>query len=81
SFPPGSTIEFDQVLMIGGLADGPKVGQPLLEGAKVVAEVVGTVRGQKIHIRQYRRRKNFRKHKGHRQSYTEVTVTQIVVPS
>ncbi|MGL4462780.1 MAG: 50S ribosomal protein L21, partial [Planctomycetia bacterium] len=45
SFPPGSTIEFDQVLMIGGLADGPKVGQPLLEGAKVVAEVVGTVRG------------------------------------
>ena len=74
----GATIEFDRVLMIGGTDEKAKIGQPVLEGAKVVAEVVDPDQGQeKIHVRTYKRRKNYRRHKGHRQRMTEVRVQSI----
>lgn len=72
----GETIEFDRVLVVGG--ESPKFGQPVVAGAKVVAEVVGHPRQKKVVIQDYKRRKNFRKHKGHRQPMTEVKITQIV---
>ena len=74
---PGDTVEFDRVLLVTDGNGGVAVGRPYVPGAKVVAKVVGDVRGKKIHVGFYKRRKNFRKHKGHRQTYTEVKVDSI----
>jgi large subunit ribosomal protein L21 len=73
----GSTVDFDQVLLIGGDGAEPKVGAPLLDGVKVTAEVVEQTRGPKIVIFKKRRRKNFRRKTGHRQSITVVKIAEI----
>jgi len=73
----GEKIEFDRVLMVTDGAGSVAVGRPYLAGAKVTATVVGDAKGKKIHVGFYKRRKNFRKHKGHRQTYTEVKVDSI----
>jgi large subunit ribosomal protein L21 len=72
----GDTVTFDQVLLVSGEA-GVKVGKPTLAGASVVAEVLGDEQGEKIYIQKMRRRKNFRKRTGHRQSYTRVRIGAI----
>jgi large subunit ribosomal protein L21 len=73
---PGSTVEFDNVLLLG---DGEKVtvGTPKVEGAKVTATVRAHGRADKIRIVKFRRRKHHRKQMGHRQHYTEVEITGI----
>ena len=71
----GATIEFDQVLMIGG--ESPKIGTPTIESAKVTAEVVSQGRHQKVKIMKFNRRKHHMKQAGHRQWYTEVKITAI----
>ncbi len=71
------TIEFTQVLAVGEGVKA-KIGQPVVEGAKVVAKVVGQVKGEKLHGYKFRRRKNYRRKLGHRQQYLEVTVSEIV---
>ncbi len=73
----GSTVEFDQVLLVGGDGAEPKVGAPLLDGAKVTAEVVEQTRGPKIVIFKKRRRKNYRRRTGHRQYLTVVKIADI----
>jgi len=73
----GDSIEFDRVLMIGG--DETRVGTPVVEGAKVTAEVVDHGRHAKVHIIKFNRRKHHRKQAGHRQWYTEVRITGISV--
>lgn len=75
---PGQSIEFANVLMVGGGAKGAVIGKPTVAGAKVVGEVVGNIRGPKLHVGTYKRRKNYRRHRGHRQDMTEVMVKQIV---
>ncbi len=72
----GSTIEFDQVLMVSN-GDDVKIGAPLVDGGKVTAEVVAHGRGDKIKIIKFRRRKHSRKQMGHRQWYTQVKITGI----
>ncbi len=72
----GSTIEFDQVLLVAN-GDDVKVGAPLVAGGKVSAEVVSHGRGEKIKIVKFKRRKHSRKQAGHRQWFTEVKVTGI----
>ncbi|KAF0804766.1 50S ribosomal protein L21 [Alcanivorax xiamenensis] len=72
----GETIDFDQVLLVAD-GDDIKVGQPLVEGAKVSAEVVEQGRHKKIHVVKFRRRKHHRKQQGHRQWYTAVKITGI----
>ena len=63
--------------MIGG--DGaPKVGAPLISGAKVVAELVEQTRGPKVIAFKKRRRKNSRRKRGHRQDLTTVRIKEIV---
>ncbi|MFP4105042.1 MAG: 50S ribosomal protein L21 [Phycisphaerae bacterium] len=70
-------LTFDRVLLVSG-DDGIKVGTPLLDGAKVTAEVVkATVKGEKVYNVKFRRRKGSRVKKGHRQKYTQVKVTRI----
>ena len=72
----GSTIDFDKVLLVGE-GDAIKTGKPYLSGCKVSATVVSQGRHKKIHIVKFRRRKHHEKWQGHRQNYTEVTITQI----
>ncbi|MCF0253764.1 MAG: 50S ribosomal protein L21 [Duodenibacillus sp.] len=70
-------VTFEQVLAVS-TEEGLKVGTPVVEGAKVVATVVGTGRHDKVRIFKFRRRKHSMKSGGHRQNYTEVKITQIV---
>jgi large subunit ribosomal protein L21 len=71
----GDKITFDEVLLVGG--DTPKIGQPLVSGASVAAEIVGEARGKKIVVFKFKRRKNYRRKTGHRQQYTELKITGI----
>ena len=72
----GSDIKIDQVLMV---ADGDKVsvGTPVLDKATVTAKIKAQGRGDKVEIIKFRRRKHSRSQMGHRQSYTEIEVTDI----
>ena len=71
------TIEFDHVVMVGNGADS-KIGQPYVDGAKVVAKVVRELKGDKIDVIKFRRRKTYRRKIGHRQKYLQVKVETIV---
>ena len=73
----GSTVAFDQVLLVGGDGADPRVGTPVLAGATVTAEVVEQTRGPKIVIFKKRRRKNYRRKTGHRQYLTVVKIADI----
>ena len=73
----GQTVEFGEVLMLGGDA-GVKIGKPLVSGAKVTAEVIEQGRGDKVIAFKKRRRKNSRRKRGHRQELTTVKITNIV---
>lgn len=70
----GSTVELP-VMMLGG--EATKVGTPMVDGAKVEAEVVSHGRGTKIYVKKFKAKANYRRRTGHRQSYTEVRVTGI----
>jgi large subunit ribosomal protein L21 len=73
-------IEFDQVLYLKD-EDTTLVGQPILEGAKVVGKLLYEVDGPKLYPMQLRRRKNSRRRIGHKQKYLEVEITDITKPS
>lgn len=70
-------VEFTQVLMLGQGADA-RIGQPFVEGAKVIARVNGEIKGEKVVGVVFRRRKNVNRKRGHRQRHLDVTVEQIV---
>lgn len=72
----GENVDFDQVLLV---SDGTelKVGAPVVDGAKVTAEVLSHGRADKVRIIKFRRRKHSMKRQGHRQWYTEVKITSI----
>lgn len=71
-------IEFPEVMVVGDESN-TKVGNPLLTGAKVLAEVQGQKLGEKVKIVKFRRRENYRRHKGHRQVFTQVKIKEICV--
>ena len=73
----GAAVSFDKVLMLGE-GEGAKVGTPFVAGARVKATVVAQGRGEKVRIFKMRRRKHYQKSQGHRQSYTEVRIDEIV---
>ena len=73
----GAAVSFEEVLMVGE-GENVRVGTPFLSGAKVNATVVSHGRGEKERIFKLRRRKHFQKTQGHRQSYTEVRIDDIV---
>ncbi|WP_136068389.1 50S ribosomal protein L21 [Modicisalibacter radicis] len=72
----GDSLDFDQVLLVAD-GDDVKVGAPLVDGAKVSAEVVSHGRGEKVRIIKFRRRKHSMRRQGHRQWFTEVKITGI----
>ena len=73
----GSAIELDQVLLV---ADGERVrvGTPTVEGAKVIAEVIGKGKGEKVIVFKYKPKVRHRRMKGHRQIYTKLAIKEIV---
>ncbi|HIS10749.1 MAG TPA: 50S ribosomal protein L21 [Candidatus Avibacteroides excrementipullorum] len=74
----GANVEFDKVLLADNNGE-VKVGLPVIEGAKVVCEVVSPlVKGDKVLVFHKKRRKGYRKLNGHRQQFTELRVKQIV---
>ncbi|HXJ35159.1 MAG TPA: 50S ribosomal protein L21 [Candidatus Eisenbacteria bacterium] len=71
----GAAVEFGEVLLAGG--DTIRIGTPLIEGVKVRGEIVAQGRDRKVLIFKKKRRKNYRRRRGHRQSITTVRVTEI----
>ena len=74
----GSQVEFNKVLLYQN-ADDTRIGQPLVEGVRVVGDVVEHP-SIKVMIQHFRRRKNYRRLRGHRQHYTAVRVRHILLP-
>ena len=74
----GTRIEFGRVLLYQNGGD-TRIGQPIVEGARVIAEVVEHP-SQKYIIQHFRKRKNSRRLKGHRQHFTQVRVKYILLP-
>jgi len=72
----GASVEIDKVLMVAD-GDNVRVGQPFIAGGKVTATVKSQGRAKKVHIIKFRRRKHHMKHQGHRQWFTELTITGI----
>jgi large subunit ribosomal protein L21 len=74
----GDKITFDEVLLS---SDGTTVtaGVPLVKGARVLAEVVGHGKDEKLYVFKFKRRKNYRRKTGHRQKHTEVRITDVKV--
>ncbi|MCC6276935.1 MAG: 50S ribosomal protein L21 [Oligoflexia bacterium] len=75
---PGSSVELNEVLMVGG--DAPVVGSPLVSGAKIKAVVESQYRGTKVLVFKKKRRHKYRKMKGHRSELTRLFVAEIVSP-
>ncbi|MGE5599430.1 MAG: 50S ribosomal protein L21 [Bacteroidota bacterium] len=73
---PGSSVEFDEVLLIGGEGE-TRVGRPLLNGSKVRGTVLAQGRNRKILVFKYKAKKNIRKRQGHRQPFTAVRIEAI----
>ncbi|WP_028320038.1 50S ribosomal protein L21 [Desulfatiglans anilini] len=72
----GDTVVFEDVLL---RADGDAVvlGQPVVENAKVIGRIKGQGQAKKILVFKYKRRKNIRKLRGHRQAFSLVRIESI----
>lgn len=74
----GEEVAFDEVLF-ADTDNGVVCGKPVIEGAKVVANVVEQGKGPKVVIFKYKSKKDSKKKQGHRQPYTKVQIAQIVL--
>ena len=74
--PAGSEVVFDDVLAVSK-AGQLTLGKPMVKGAKVKAEVLGLVQGEKIYVQKFKRRKNYRRRTGHRSLATKIRVSSI----
>jgi large subunit ribosomal protein L21 len=76
----GDELVFSKVLLIAEQSGSPRIGTPVVDGARVVGKIVNQFRAKKIIIQKFRRRKNVRRRNGHRQPYTMVQITSVVQP-
>jgi large subunit ribosomal protein L21 len=74
----GATVTLGDVLLVAGEGD-PRVGGPRVEGASVVGTVVEQGRDAKIRVFKYKKRKHYRRTRGHRQSFTAVRIDAVRV--
>ncbi len=72
----GETVELNPVLMVGS-GDDITLGTPAVDAVRVTAEIVEHKRGKKIVVFKFKRRKNYRRKQGHRQSLTSLKITDI----
>ena len=77
SAEPGAEIVFDQVQLVKADDGTVSVGTPIVEGAVVLAEVIEQLRGDKILVSTFKRRKSSKRRLGHRQPYTSIRVKEI----
>lgn len=71
----GSSIDFEALLV--GQGEQVRIGTPVVEGAKVSAEITLHGRGKKLTVYKFKKRQNYRKKQGHRQAFTEIKITAI----
>jgi large subunit ribosomal protein L21 len=73
------TVTFDRVLLVGEASGGgdPRIGTPYVEGATVTAEILDEIKGDKVDVIKYKRRKGYRLKQGHRQRYLRVRIGEI----
>jgi large subunit ribosomal protein L21 len=74
--PLGSTVTLDEVLLVADEA-GTRVGAPRLENVTVLATVVEEGRDRKVRVFKYKKRKHYRRTKGHRQAFTAVRIDKV----
>jgi large subunit ribosomal protein L21 len=74
----GAPVEFDRVLLVNNDGQVTMEAQAL-SGARVLGEVVSENKGAKVMVVKFKRRKNYRRHRGHRQTMTAVRITRIEV--
>ena len=72
----GMSITFNKVLLVRG-EDDIRVGTPLCDGASVQCKVLGHEKDRKIRVVKYKRRKGYKRTRGHRQEYTRVLVEKV----
>lgn len=72
-----ATLTFDQVLLVAGDDGAPRIGQPIVEGAKVTADILSEEPGEKVMITKFKRRKGYKRTQGHRQKHLKVKITSI----
>lgn len=70
-------VEFDRVLMLGGGDDDLSLGTPTIDGAVVRASAVEEIRGPKVQVFKFKRRKGYRRKTGHRQNLLRVRIDEI----
>ena len=75
--PVGESVTLGEVLFVGSDDEAARLGSPFLAGAKVAATVVESGRGQKIRVFKYKKRKHYRRTRGHRQSFTALRIDRI----
>jgi len=75
----GDIINFDDVLLVAG-EDKVTVGRPMVNGAKVSAEIVEHGKDKKVTVFKFQRRKNYRRRYGHRQLFTSIKINEVVAP-
>jgi len=73
--PVGEQVTLDEVLLLGG--DETRVGAPRVEGASVVGSVLEHGRDQKVRVFKSKKRKQYRRTRGHRQSYTALKIEEV----
>jgi large subunit ribosomal protein L21 len=73
---PGAKVTFDKVLLVGN-GDKISIGQPSIAGASVAVEILEHLRGPKLRIFKFKRRRAYRRRKGHRDEITRIRVTAI----
>ncbi len=73
---PNSDITLDKVLLLSDEGQ-TKIGAPMINGAKVMAKVLEHVKDDKVIVFKKKRRKSYRRLKGHRQQLTRIEVTKI----
>ncbi len=74
---PETTLEFDRVMSLIESDSKVKFGKPYIENAKVTAKVVENKRDDKVLVFKFKRRKNYKRLKGHKQEYTIVKIEKI----
>lgn len=76
--PVGETVSLDEVLLVGGDA-GTEVGAPRLASARVEGTVLEHGRHAKVRVFKYKKRKHYRRTRGHRQAFTAVKIDKVEV--
>jgi len=73
----GTEIKFDKVLFVNQIGEAPTLGKPYIEKALVTSEVIAQGRNKKIYVFKRKKRKEYRKMKGHRQEQTQLLIKSV----